>query len=435
MRKSVALQRYLQRHIEPDLPDCRGTAPRWQHALVIPAYRESSTLLQQLIALPGATGSENTLVILVLNRPDSDGDENANRALRTAINTLPADTGQPLVYRLNPYTELYVHDMDAAGVLHPGGQGVGLARKTGCDIALKWMTQGAINGPWIYCSDADAHLPADYFSQLADASPDAVAGVFPFTHVPGQEHDCNAATALYELRLHHYVLGLEYAASPYAYHTLGSALAVKANAYAQVRGFPKRAGGEDFYLLNKLAKLGPVTRLAGHCIELQSRQSTRVPFGTGPAVAMISQGERPQDAAVFYHPQCFSALRAVLSTMPNLQHKESAQLIKLLGELGLEQELALACHQALHSLGLEEALNHCRTQGKAPNQFMRQFHQWFDAFRSLKFIHALRDDGWPQCSLAELATLEPRLWQTDRATLWEVDSLRAISREYWGWQR
>ena len=83
-----------------------------------------------------------------------------------------------------------------------------------------------------------------------------------------EDQFCNTATALYELRLHHYVLGLEYAGSPYAYHTLGSCLAVKADAYAQVRGFPKRAGAEDFYLLNKLAKLGAMPRLQGRCIRI-----------------------------------------------------------------------------------------------------------------------------------------------------------------------
>ena len=41
------------------------------------------------------------------------------------------------------------------------------------------------------------------------------------------------------------MLGLEFAASPYAWHSLGSCLAVTPEAYAAVRGFPKRAGGEE----------------------------------------------------------------------------------------------------------------------------------------------------------------------------------------------
>ncbi len=34
----------------------------------------------------------------------------------------------------------------------------------------------------------------------------------------------------------------------------GSSLGVLAPAYAEVRGFPRRQAGEDFYLLDKLAK-------------------------------------------------------------------------------------------------------------------------------------------------------------------------------------
>ncbi len=124
------------------------------------------------------------------------------------------------------------------------------------------------------------------------------------------DESCNLATALYELRLHHYVRGLEYAGSPYAFHTLGSCLAVSFEGYAQVRGFPKRSGGEDFHLLNKLAKTGPVIRLAGDCIELASRHSQRAPFGTGAAVARISNAGMPLTLPLFYHPACFAALRA-----------------------------------------------------------------------------------------------------------------------------
>jgi hypothetical protein len=61
-------------------------------------------------------------------------------------------------------------------------------------------------------------------------------------------------------------------------------------------------------------------------------------------------------------------------------------------------------------MGLAAALDHCRRQGKSPEQFLRQFHQWFDGFRSLRFVHGIRDAGWPACSLAELRAVHPRLW-------------------------
>jgi hypothetical protein len=465
IQDSVALQRYLQRHIEAGLPPAPHHGPHWHNALVIPAYRESAALLQNLTQLPRGMG--RTLVILVLNRPDTDRDPQANALLRTAVDGLAIASkqpGEPVIYSLNTHTDLYVHDMENPDGPFPGGhfpgghllagtipatQGVGLARKTGCDIALKWMSEGAISGDWIHSSDADALLPQDYFAQLDSGKRQAVAAVYPFRHTPGSDQNCDEATALYELRLHHYVLGLEYAGSPYAYHTLGSCLAVKAGAYAQVRGFPKRAGGEDFYLLNKLAKLGPVEKLTGRCIELQSRKSRRVPFGTGPAVEKIAGSEQPVELALFYHPLCFAALRALLTVAPDLQHTDTEDLSGLLSQQGLERSLARACSDVIEAMGLDAALTHCRRQGKIPAQFLRQFHQWFDGFRSLKFIHGIRDSGWPLQSLGQLVTLQPQLWpigvdaQSEAGrrrrcavrTLrqWEVESLRLAVRQRWGW--
>ncbi len=410
MRASLALQRYLHRHIETGLPHHSFTAQQWHHVVVMPCYREAPTLLQRLAALPAGNG--RTLVILVLNRPDSDSDAQANTDLRSALQAQHLQREQRCtvpVQCLNPHTDLYLHDMETLSGPTPAPRGVGLARKTGCDLALQWMVAGGISGQWLCNTDADATLPPDYFEQLNAAAPDAVAAVFPFRHVPCGDEACDTATAVYELRLHHYVRGLDYAGSPYAFHTLGSCLAVRASAYTQVRGFPQRAGAEDFYLLNKVAKLGPVAQLHGHCIELQSRRSSRVPFGTGPAVAAIIANGQPQHAGIFYHPRCFEALAALLASLPELAHAPDQDITQLLIQQGLDESLATQAQLALTGQGIQAALAHCQRHSRSSAQFQRQFHQWFDAFRTLKFIHALRDAGWPQRSLAQLDTLQPLL--------------------------
>lgn len=425
MARDTALKRYLERHIEPNLPDCPTTSHRWQHVLVIPAFRESSTLLQRLKNLQPEGGT--LLVILVLNRPDSDTDTRANEDLRQAIATAGA-AGSPLL-RLNPQTDLYLFDMDQLSGPNPADQGVGRARKAGCDLALHWIQQGAITADWIHSTDADAELPADYFSRLPAAH--ACAATWPFRHVPGGDEATDRATALYELRLHYYVLGLEYAASPYAYHTLGSCLAFTAHAYAQVRGFPRRAGGEDFYLLNKLAKVGTVEKRDGNCIRLESRQSQRVPFGTGPAVQKIIGSDKPAEPALFYHPHCFHALRAVLHSVPELKDAPDTALSSQLRAQGLEETLADESEQQLLAMGLNDALLHCRRQGRSAAQFQRQFHQWFDGFRTLKFIHGLRARGWQNLSLDALLEQELNLLPTTRDL--RVDTLLQAIRKQRGW--
>jgi hypothetical protein len=435
MRDGVALQRYLQRHIEMGLPNHVFTQAYWQQVLVLPAYSESPALLQKLTQLPAARG--RTLVILVLNRPDSDSDTQANAELRTGIvnSTLRGEQrGTVSIHCLNPHTDLYLLDMEVLYGTTPAALGVGLARKAGCDLAVQWMAAGGISGQWLCCTDADATLPADYFEQLASAPPDAVAAVFPFRHVPGEEPACDTATALYELRLHYYVLGLEYAGSPYAYHTLGSCLALRISAYTHVRGFPQRAGAEDFYVLNKLAKLGPIARLSGTCIELQSRRSARVPFGTGPAIQALLATDEPHKAALFYHPCCFEALRALLAGLPELAHAPEQDIAQLLVSHGMNPTVAAQAQEGLAALGITVALAHCQRQSTSSDQFQRQFLQWFDAFRTLKFVHAMRAAGWLDQALVQLDTLQPQLWPSAAEPPYDIDQLRAAIGRQWAWQ-
>jgi hypothetical protein len=430
VRDQVAQQRYQQRHIEPGLPRLHCEQALWKHVLVIPAYRESADLLQTLAEL--ARETDSFLTIVVLNRPDRDLDPEANQLLREAIETLPSAPGPDFagaLYTLPGRSSLLLYDTESNLGPLPSAGGVGLARKIGCDIAWQWIRDGAISGDWIHSSDADARLPADYFERTAGCEPGIVAATYPFLHVPGPDPETNEATTLYELRLHHYVLGLEYAGSPYAHHSLGSCLAVRAGAYAKVRGFPRRAGGEDFYLLNKLAKLGPINRLVGECIELQSRQSHRVPFGTGPAVARIADGAA--SPALFYHPGCFAALRALLQSVPALYQSRSSAMTERLCAEGLSDSLAAECNAVLEELGWQQALAHCTRQARDSAQFLRQFHQWFDAFRTLKFIHALRDRILPQQTLPELDSLQPALWPERGGKM----SLSEAIRDHWRWVR
>jgi hypothetical protein len=446
MKRNTALARYLENYIEPDLPEPPASAPPWQHVVVIPAYAESPTFLDRLKSITG--GPKRTLVIVVLNRPAlghtaadkapqderSAPSEKDNQALRHAIGTLRKPFADaPELSDLDDSTQLYLLDMESTRGPTPAAQGVGMARKLGCDLALLWRSMGYITSEWICSSDADATLPPDYFQRLIQTTPDTAAAVFPFVHVVGQNTATDQATKLYELRLHHYVLGLEYAASPYAFHTLGSALAIKADQYAQVRGFPKRAGGEDFYLLNKAAKTGTVARLSGSAIELVSRISTRVPFGTGPAVQKILRCDEDSKPDIFYHPQCFEALRATLKVVQTLYHEPLDKLPELLQNAGLTPGASSATHSALNTMGLEAAIAHCRKQGTSQAQFTRQFHQWFDGFRTLKLIHALRESGWPDQTLDALVELTPNLWPGSTVAHGDVDTLLENALRHWHW--
>ena len=427
MKVDTANARYRQRYLEPDLPAPPEIAKPWQHVIVIPAYRERPTMLDSLLELSGT--SEPFLAIIVLNRPDRDEDRQANAELAAAIMRLPLLHGTSQLYRLSEDSAVLLHNSESTRGPLPSDKGVGLGRKIGCDIAWQWIDAGVIDSRWIHSSDADARLPADYFQRTSACDSDVVAVTFPFVHVAGNDRACNRATALYELHLHHYVLGLTYAGSPYAHHSLGSCLAMTANSYAKVRGFPPRAGGEDFYLLNKLAKVGAIKPLPGRCIELESRHSHRVPFGTGPAVARISSaGLSPTQ---FYHPLGFHALRNVLHSVEAYAREPGASATIGLLTDGLTAELTEFCEQALVAMGWQSCIEHCLKHSDNPAQFMRHFHQWFDAFRTLKFLHRLRDSALPLQSLEALESLWPNLWPVPG----EGEELADAIRSQWDWTR
>ena len=72
-------------------------------------------------------------------------------------------------------------------------------------------------------------------------------------------------------------------------------------------------------------------------------------------------------------------------------------------------------------LGLEQALAHCQRQSRELDGWLRHFHQWFDGFRTLKFIHGLREQGLGNCSLAQTrahpASPWPENWVFQEALL------------------
>jgi hypothetical protein len=294
--------------------------------------------------------------------------------------------------------------------------GVGHARKIGVDLATSLIHCKRISTRWIHCTDADVQLPDTYFTCIdAVSDPKSQIAVlnYPFHHSDDQAQSESKkvilATQLYELSLRYYVAGMKFAQSPYAFHTIGSTMAVSALHYAKVRGFPKREAGEDFYLLNKLAKVGSVLELDANTecqpIEIASRKSDRVPFGTGAAVIKITDLEDPVKDFRFYDPVVFELLGLWLESWPAIWQSQSTEFASVISS---EKTDKLASNRESLITGLleiktEQALVHAFRQSKSLAQFTQQMHIWFDAFRTLKLIHYLRDSGLPGIDYAELA--------------------------------
>jgi hypothetical protein len=445
-----ALRKYLKDWAEPEVRLAGAVEGTYERVLIVPACREEASLLDQYV-VAARTSRGRTLCILVVNGPDdASEEEHAENALFLESVLAKLDGTQDIggvrrafLGTMEPGNlEVLVVDRASSGAGVPRKEGVGLARKIGCDIAVALHAAGRVRSDLLFGTDADATLPEAFFDhpELEERS-DLAGAVFPFWHVATEDADITNATAFYELSLRYYVEGLAWAGSPYAFHTLGSATAVAATAYASVRGMPKRAAAEDFYLLNKIAKVGVVARVPGAAIELRSRASDRTPFGTGASVKdAVASGDR-----TLYAPECFAVLRAFLGKLEAFaEHADVARFFVDLEALAGEPRAAVIA--LLRRIGAEAALAAASREAKTAEARRLRVHTWFDAFRTLKLVHAVRDRGSPNVRWSEALVAAPfvehfsdeQAEQTDpalvalRAQLARVEATRSPWMGPWG---
>lgn len=416
------MDKYLRLYAEQgtsavaDIP----AAEQWQQLVVIPVCNESTAILRPLPPGPG-----RSLMVLVVNETTNSAPHvsRANQDFAVEVQARftsqwqsSPESGLTLLQDPASSRDVLLVDRFSDGRRFPAKGGVGHARKTGVDLAAQLISQQRVQTSWIHCSDADVHLPKRYFSSSdalgEDVTRETAALVYPFRHritadEPGseiagsQQQRISKVTQLYEYSLRYYVAGLSYAGSPYSFHTVGSTMAVNALHYARVRGFPRRQAGEDFYLLNKLAKVGSIRQLGDgtECepIEIAARLSDRVPFGTGAATGKLIELEDPARDYLFYHPAVFDLLRSWLGSLPRFWQSRSSNIGEILSAENLRTVVV-----GLEAIGAAEALQHALRQSSDVTQFKRQLHTWFDAFRTLKLIHYLRDQHFPSISFEEL---------------------------------
>ena len=396
----------------------------YENVMVIPAFDEAADLLRA----PPPCGGQ-VLMILVINQTETASDHVTERNQHLASQIRRRYTfkweSRPELKNFKLYLfadsdndrDILLVDRFSEGRHLPIKGGVGHARKIGSDLAAWLINNDCIRSRWIHCTDADVQLPETYFhasQSIGNTKGQYSALVYPYLHA-GQSDNSEPegvihATELYEHSLRYYVAGLKFARSPYAFHTIGSTMAIDASHYAKVRGFPRREAGEDFYLLNKLAKTGKVLELESgtECapIQIAARRSDRVPFGTGAAVIKIDNLDNPDKDYDFYHPMVFQLLKHWLEALPGIW----AEGLPVLSANNLtyppDESFKGSEHllvEGLKTIGIEYALAHAFRQSNSQNQFLKQMHTWFDAFRTLKLIHYLRDHGLSSMNIGDLS--------------------------------
>jgi hypothetical protein len=392
-----AVERYLVgRGVQGDWA-LEGRCPHeFSAAVVIPALAEGDSLFSTLESLSKGPTAElhRTLVIVVVNQSDR-------------ADTVTRKNNHHDLQRLSEFsrqTRLMLSWVDAssAGLELPADQaGAGFARKLGMDLALPCLDWNS--EPLLISLDADTLVEANYLPIIFDHFRNVGRGAatIPFHHQPAEDAKGQSAIDRYELFLRSHLLGLSCAGSPYAFPTIGSAFACRADSYVRGGGMNRRKAGEDFYFLQQMAKTDGVTGVIGTRVYPSARASQRVPFGTGPSVARQLVGDC--SSVEHYAADCYRVLADWLHTVECSPQASAGQL------LNGARDSSFTLGAFLEQAGWSAVWPRLCGNHAAGKSRVQAFHSWFDGLKTLRLIHALSAADFPRQS-ADKALPELLAW-------------------------
>jgi len=271
--------------------------------------------------------------------------------------------------------------------------GVGLARKIGMDLALTLFDYDSKNQNLLVCLDGDCTVEPNYITTIRNYfnENNISVGYVNFKHMDVLDAENERAIINYEIFLRYYVLGLIYAKSPYAYHSIGSTMVCDSDSYIKVQGMNKRKAAEDFYFMEKLSKITTIKKIGDTAVLPSSRGSWRVPFGTGQRVNRFL--DNVQDEYILYSPNSFDVLRKWVELF------HSKEVLSSNDYLCEAKKISTALLNFLSHNNFEENWNRILRNSNSNSQINRQKSIWFDGFKTLKLIHYLRDEESPTINM------------------------------------
>ncbi len=353
-------------------------------SVVIPCYNEPSVLRSLQSLFDCDAPKKNVEVIVVVNGAETSLDE-----VRLQNKRSVEEIHNWKNNKKRRGFDVHVIEVDDMPDKHAG---VGLARKIGMDEAAYRFNKINVDGV-IVCYDADCTCDKNYLieieKQFLDKNVNAASIYFEHP-LSGDEHDKTIYNAIvdYELFLRYYIEGLRYAGYPYAFHTIGSSMAVRNSVYQKQGGMNKRKAGEDFYFLHKVIPLGNFIDINDTRVIPSPRPSDRVPFGTGRAVNKWL--EKKEEDFKSYSPEIFKEL------------KKFFEMVPILYENGVEVygSLPSSVKSFITLPDFKNKLEEIKRNSTTYESFVKRFYTWWDGFIVLKFVHFSRDNFYPDVPLA-----------------------------------
>ena len=362
------LNKYLKNKAKLAPIENQPSGQSFSAMLVIPVLAELENIATTLSSLSKVVGEFG--IILVINNRKTEKPERISE-------------NQQLLKQLrngsfNHIKHLMWIDCSSSSKELAENRGVGLARRIGMDSALTILKQNGL----LFSLDADCLVETNYLIAAQSILTETVdAGCFLYKHQKAESLEIQAGIDIYENYLNHYVEGLKQANSPYAYHAIGSIIAVTDKAYILADGMPlKRQAAEDFYFLQNVAKHCSVKTIPSTVFP-SARLSSRTPFGTGQQMIEFTENRNAKNC---FSNQAFVELKQVLEVL-------TAQLDQKILNLN-ELDLSAYSIQTLEEISFGSFWNKLQLNYQTTPQKLQAFHRWFDALKTLKFIKGFTDE-------------------------------------------
>jgi hypothetical protein len=333
-------------------------------------------------------------VIVIVNAPAGASAESLINNRKSILNTETWRQEHP-----ERFFNLFVIDVTSE---KPDGWGVGLARKTGMDEAVRRFN--LLNKPdgIILNLDADCKVKSNYFTAVYNEMfdrKDRSACSIRFEHpISGNEFSEKVyrSITLYELHLRYYFQGLAYAGFPYVHHTVGSAIAVKALTYVKAGGMNRRIAGEDFYFIQKLVPAGGFFNLNLTTVFPSPRSSSRVPFGTGIAISRLTEVD--DEIFLTYNFQAFRELKTLFCLI------EKIFLYKNDDPEFAYGNLPPGVRQFTDTGEWTAKIIEIKGNTAGIQSFRKRFFGWFNMFRIVKYLNSVHDSFFEKKPVNECAS-------------------------------
>ena len=365
--------------------------------IVVPAIAEFENLETLLTSILNNKPDyfPNTLLIFVINNKSTDNKKvkESNRKSLKLLHSIirQDDINNPLMQNvINSGLSIALIDASSKGKeFSEKDSGVGLARKTGLDLALTAFDYSIEKKKIMIWLDADCKVDKNYLNTVVNEfnNKNLFAATINFSHDISGTDELTEAIIPYEIFLRYYVLGLEYANSPYAFHSIGSTVAIDLNAYIKVGGMNKKKAAEDFYFFQKVAKNYEINRITSTAVYPSSRHSWRVPFGTGRSVTRFLSNKRNE--YVLNDPDVFDVLKEWLKIFNDKNIIDTKYLVDETGKINKELKTFFIQRK------FPEQWDRILKNSKNSRQLQYQKLNWFDGFKTLKLVHHLRDNAYP----------------------------------------